>query len=105
MDTPSDTTIDVRGAKSVSLMTTGHEKDHFTVFLSAHANGKKFKLFIVFKGKGTRSYQRLVKDHGVVVKFSENRWMNDGLTAVYTQFLAHFLSVRDCLSGCLQMPH
>ena len=48
MDMLSDTTIDVRGAKSVSLKTTGHEKDHFTVILSARADGKKLKPFIIF---------------------------------------------------------
>ena len=39
MDMPSDTTIDVRGAKPVSLKTTGHEKDHFTVIFSDRADG------------------------------------------------------------------
>lgn len=39
MDMPSDTTIDVRGANCIPLKTTGHEKDHFTVILSACANG------------------------------------------------------------------
>ena len=33
-DMQSDTTVDVRGARSVALKTTGHEKDHFTVILS-----------------------------------------------------------------------
>ena len=53
MDMLSSSTIDVRGARSVPLKTTGHEKDHFTVILTARANGKKLNPFIVFKGKGT----------------------------------------------------
>ena len=92
MDMPSDTTIDVRGAKSVSLKTTGHEKNHFTVILSARADGKKLKPFIVFKGKGTRLIKDLSKITGVVVKFSENGWMNDGLTAVYLNSILGSLS-------------
>ena len=92
MDMPSDTTIDIRGAKSVSLKTTGHEKDHFTVILSARADGKKLKPFIVFKGKGTRLIKELSKIKGVVVKFSDNGWMNDKLTAVYLQAILGTLS-------------
>ena len=82
MDMPSNTTIDVQGAKSVSLKTTGHKKDHFTVILTACADAKKLKPFIVFKGKGTRVIKDLSKITRVVVKFSDNGWMNDGLTAV-----------------------
>ena len=48
LEMPSETTIDVRGAKSVPLKTTGHEKDHYTVILSARADGKKLKPYIVF---------------------------------------------------------
>ncbi len=51
-DMPSDMTIAPTGSRSVPL--TGHEKDHFTVILTARADGKKLKPFIVFKGKGTR---------------------------------------------------
>ena len=83
MDMPSDTTIDVRGANCIPLKTTGHEKDHFIVILSACANGRKLKPFIVFKGKGTRLIKDLQRINGVVVKFSPNGWMNDGLTIEY----------------------
>ena len=36
-DMLSSTTVDKRGAKSVALKTTGHEKSHLTVMLAANA--------------------------------------------------------------------
>ena len=53
-DMPSDTTVAVTESRSVPVKTTGHEKEHFTVILTARADGKKMKPFIAFKGKGTR---------------------------------------------------
>ena len=49
MDMPSDTTVAVTGARSVPLKTTGHEKNHFTVILTARADGLKMKPFIVLR--------------------------------------------------------
>lgn len=92
MDMPSNTTIDVCGAKCVPLKTTGHEKDHFTVILSARANGKKCKPYIVFKGKGTRLVKKLSRIQGVVVRFSADGWMNDQLTMDYLHSILGSLS-------------
>ena len=77
MNMPSDITIDVRGTKSVSLKTTGHEKDHFTIVLVARADGKKLKPFVISKGKRTCLIKDLQKIPGKVVRFSANGWMND----------------------------
>ena len=82
-DMPSDTTVDVTGARSVPLKTTGHEKDHYTVVLSARADGTKLKPYVVFKGKGTRLIKTLQCISGIVVRFSQNGWMNDALTIDY----------------------
>ena len=82
-DMPSDTTVHQTGARSVVLKSTGHQKDHFTVLLSAKANGAKLKPFVVFKGKGTRLLKTLKSITGIVVKFSPNCWMNDSLTSEY----------------------
>ena len=89
---PSDTTIDVTGAKSVSVKTTGHEKNHFTVVLTAKADRTKMKPFIVFKGKGTRLMKDLGTIPGVVVKFSSNGWMNETLTIEYLRTILGSLS-------------
>ena len=83
LDMPSETTVDTTGASCVPLKTTGHDTDHFTVILSACADGTKLKPYIVFKGKGTRLIKDLPKMQGVVVRFSHNGWMNDQLTIDY----------------------
>ena len=66
------------GEHSVSVRTTGHDKDCFTVILAAMADGRKLKRFIVFKG--VRPIPELTKIPGVVVCLSRNGWMNEGLT-------------------------
>ena len=73
LDMPSETTVDATGASCVSLKTTGHDTDHFTVILSACADGTQLKPYIVFKGKGTRLIKDLPKIQ-VVVCFSHNGW-------------------------------
>lgn len=83
MDMPSDTTVHFTGSQSVSLKTTGHEKNHYTVVLTAKADGTKLKPFVVFKGKGTRLLKDLTTIPGLVVRFSPNGWMNDTLTIEY----------------------
>ena len=80
---PADTTVEVRGARSVSVKTTGHEKNYFTVILTAKADGTKLKPFLVFKGNGTRLMNDLSTIPGVVVRFNSNGWMNDSLTIEY----------------------
>lgn len=97
-DMPSDTTVALSGSKSVPLKSTGHDKDHFTVILTARADGTKLKPFIVFKGKGTRLIKELDKIPGVIVQFSSNGWMNDPLTIEYLRkVLGHFSFA--CLYG------
>ena len=83
MDMPGDTTIARTGCRSVPLKTSGHEKDHFTVILTAKASGTKLKPYVVFKGKGTRLIKTLQVIPGIVVRFSSNGWMNDNLTIDY----------------------
>ena len=51
MDIPSETTVTFTGARSMLLKTTGHQKDHFTVILTAKADGIKLKPSIVFNGR------------------------------------------------------
>ena len=55
MDMLSSSTIDVCGARSVPLKTTGHEKDHFTVILTARADGKKLNPSIFLRVRGLAS--------------------------------------------------
>ena len=92
MDMPADTTVDLSGARSISLKTTGHEKDHYTVILKAKADGTKLKPYVVFKGKGTRLLKELSTIPGIIVRFSPNGWMNDSLTIDYLRTIVGTLS-------------
>ena len=92
MDMPSDTTVAVTGSRSVPLKTSGHEKNHFTVILTAKADGTKMKPYVVFKGKGTQLIKDLQNIPGIVVRFSANGWMNDALTVDYLHSIIGALS-------------
>ena len=48
---PANSTVDAKGTKSVSIMTTGHEKDRFTVMLACLGEGTKLPRYVVFKRK------------------------------------------------------
>jgi hypothetical protein len=50
MDMPGETTVSRAGERTISIRTTGHDKGRFTVVLAAMADGRKLKLYIVFKG-------------------------------------------------------
>ncbi|KAK0155316.1 Pogo transposable element with KRAB domain [Merluccius polli] len=76
----ASTTVDTRGARSVPLKTTGHEKSHLTVVLAAKADGTKLKPYVVFKGS-VREVKAMQNISGVVVASSKNGWMNEDLTA------------------------
>lgn len=77
MDMPSDTTVAHTGSYSISLKTTGHEKDHFTVILLTKANGTKLNLLSFSKAS------KVCNKSLVVVKFSNNGRMNDMLIIDY----------------------
>ena len=70
LDMLLDTSVIFTGAHSVPLKTIGHDKDHYTVILSAQADGTKMKAYVVFKGKGTCLIKDLQCMLGIVVHFS-----------------------------------
>lgn len=73
-DMVGNTTIDVKGSKTVSVRSTGHEKSHFTVVLSCLANGIKLKPMVIFKRK------KMPKEKlpsGVLVHVQEKGWMDE----------------------------
>lgn len=91
------------GQRSVTIRTTGHDKGRFTVVLAAMADGKKLKPFVVFKG--VRPVAELHKVSGVIVAYSRNGWMNEGLTIDWVK--RGLRNIQFCTSsfglGCLQM--
>jgi hypothetical protein len=50
MDAASNKTVDVKGSKTVDVVTTGHDKCRFTVVCTTRADGKMLKPYIIFKG-------------------------------------------------------
>lgn len=78
MDMPGETTITHTGDRSVQIRSTGHEKGRFTVVLSAMADGRKLKPYVVLKG--VRPIPELAREPGIVVAYSRNGWMNESLT-------------------------
>ena len=53
IDMPSRTAVTLTGVCSVPLKTTGHDKDHFIVVLTAKAQGATLRHLVAFKGKVT----------------------------------------------------
>jgi len=69
------TTINVKGAKTVQIQTTGNDKNQFICVLAITADGNKLPPMIIFKC--VRSPANLPK--GVVVCMHEKAWMNENL--------------------------
>ena len=47
-DVPSNKTVDVQGAKTMDVKTSGHEKTHFTVVLACCVDETKLPPMIIF---------------------------------------------------------
>jgi hypothetical protein len=50
-DVPSNKTVDVKGAKTIMIKTSGNEKTRYTVVLAWYADGKKLQPLLIFKKK------------------------------------------------------
>ena len=72
-DIPMTTTVDKKGAKSVTIQTTEHGKASLTVVLGCCASGKKLPPMLIFKRK-TAIKEKLLA--GVLVSNNEKGWMN-----------------------------
>ena len=66
--------INSKGDKSVSIKTTGHEKDRFTVMLTCTADGGKLAPLVVFKRK-TLPKETFPKE----VRVHPKGWMDERL--------------------------
>jgi hypothetical protein len=45
----SNKTLDIKGAKSITIKTSGHQETHYTVVLAFYADGTKLPPLLVFK--------------------------------------------------------
>ena len=100
-DMVSNTTVDHRGAKSIRLKSTGHEKVMVTVSLAAKAGGTKLKPFIKFRG--TKRESKLLDEEfkiRCVAASSHNAWMNEELTLVWVNRVLGSFSFNRQLLAC-----
>ena len=79
----SNSTIEKKGTKSVSIRTTGAEKRHLTVVLAASADGSMLPQFVIFKGK--RTLKNLSMPRGWVVTVQQKGWMDADLMKHWVQ--------------------
>ena len=76
-DLPINRTVDFVGNSSVTIKTTGSEKNRFTVMLACTADGTKLPPYVIFKRK------TLLKEKfppGLIVRVQEKGWMDEPLT-------------------------
>lgn len=73
-DCPSSRTVDMKGSKTVTVKTTGNEKNHFTVVLCCLADGTKLAPMLIFKRK-TMPKQEIPPR--VIVHCQEKGWMDE----------------------------
>lgn len=98
-DIPMGRSVAEKGQKSVNIVTTGHEKSHFTVVLACCGDGSKLPPMVIFKRK------TMPKDESpptVVVAVNEKGWMNQEmmnlwLTKCYTKRPDGFFKTRKAL--------
>ena len=78
-DMPGNTTVDKVGSKTVSVKTTGYERQHFTVVLACQADGKKIRPMVIFKRK---NMPKETFPPGVV-KVHSKGWIDEALIKVW----------------------
>ena len=76
-DIVTNSTVSEKGVKSVSILTTGHEKDRFTVMLACLGDGTKLPPYVIFKRKTLPKNANFPKE--VIVRCQEKGWMDQGL--------------------------
>ena len=83
-DMTSETTVESKGALTVCLKATGHEKVKVSVCLAAKADRSEMKPTTVFGG-GKREMKKLNEEFRskCVIASSGNAWMNEGLTLIW----------------------
>lgn len=99
-DMLSSTTVDKVGSKTVSIKTTGHEKEKVTVCLAEKADGTKLKPFIVLTA-GKRECAALAEQFRdkCIIKSNVIGWMNEQLTEEWIDsFVGRFAFERRLLS-------
>lgn len=76
-DLPVDTTVNPKGASTVSIKTTGNKKNRFTVMLACTADVGKLPPYVVFKRK---TMPKLQFPKGIYVNVHPSGWFDDDIT-------------------------
>ena len=76
-DIVTNSTVSDRGVKSVPIMSSGHDKDRFTVMLACLGDGTKLPPYVVFKRKTLQKNLNFLKE--VVVRCQAKGWMDEPL--------------------------
>jgi len=71
-DVPSNKTVDVKGAKTIMIKTSGNEKMHYTVVFACCADGTKLPPLLIFKRK---TLPKDVTPHGIYIHVHSKGWM------------------------------
>ncbi|KAI1723314.1 pogo transposable element with KRAB domain [Ditylenchus destructor] len=81
LDPTSGKCVDYKGAKDVTVVSTGHEKARVTVMLTARADGTKSRPYVLLPRK--RPVPKIEKDFGsrLHLAWAGRSWMNDEWTA------------------------
>ncbi|CAI5766530.1 pogo transposable element with KRAB domain [Podarcis lilfordi] len=81
-DVPSNRTVDLKGAKTIAMKTSGHEKTHYMVVLSSCADSTKLPPMLIFKRK---TFPKEEIPRGVVVHVHEKGWMDKNGMRVWVE--------------------
>ena len=73
------------GSTECIVRTSGSEKKHITVVLSAAADGTMLPPMLIFKGKTDKTIKKLRIPEGFIVKTQEKSWMDEGLMEVWVE--------------------
>ena len=73
------------GSKECIARTSGSEKKHAPIVLSATADGKMLPPMIIFKGKTTKTIEKLRVPNGFIVKTHAKAWMDEELMHVWLE--------------------
>ena len=73
-DIPMNRSVEEKGQKSVSIVTTGHERSHFTVVLACCGDGSKLPPMVIFKRK---TMPKTEFPSTVLVTTNRKGWMDE----------------------------
>jgi hypothetical protein len=100
IDMPGEYTLEVKGTKTISMASTGHEKTRITVCLAAMADGTKLAPLVLLKG--VRPPKEIPS--GIIIKMTPKAWADEGvmqfwLKNVWRQNSTRRLLVWDAFTG------